>query len=459
MSTLSWYRTGTVQVVLNSQIVTGTGTLWLQNVDPREGFRGPDGITYEIASVDSNTQITLAENYRGGSTSGQPYVIVPLTGYERSLASDTATLVARAGAFLNLNPNDLDILQYRSGAWTVRSPAQYATDQSNAMLEVSVASASTVDLGAQTCPWVTISGTVAITSFGNVKNCYRFVRWQAATPVTYSSTLVLIGGGSATFAAGDWSIFKSDNSATPIWREISRHKLNVAPHAAGFSIAGLTNPRLILASTLAGEQAAMGVDSAAGWVGMLTSHKFQILTNNVARITVMNSGQVAVGSSYPATGSTCRFKVPFTGAGTEYGVGIYADTQTTGTRALEFFAAGSHSGNVAYTSDTSVSFNTSSDERLKNKLKKQTDYRAAIKNTWVGDFEWRHTPGKKVLGVIAQQAYEHFPQGIHPARDLDGDPTQDPWSADHAAFGLLAFWGVKDLYNEVEQIKQALGIK
>ena len=128
MTALPWHADGTVAVTINNTTVTGTGTSWLTKVNPREGFRGPDNLVYEIASVDSNTQITLQTQYKGSTLSGQAYSICPLTGYERQLAADVATLLTTAGALLNSSPANDDILQRKAGAWAVRTPAQYAVD-------------------------------------------------------------------------------------------------------------------------------------------------------------------------------------------------------------------------------------------------------------------------------------------------------------------------------------------
>lgn len=58
---LSTYNTGTVSVTVNDKTLTGVSTLFLGNVFP--GSRIIIGInTYNIESVDSNTQITMVQN-------------------------------------------------------------------------------------------------------------------------------------------------------------------------------------------------------------------------------------------------------------------------------------------------------------------------------------------------------------------------------------------------------------
>lgn len=75
---LTDYTTGTITFTLNSKTVTGVGTTWLNNV--RAGsliYRNDGGVRkdYLIASVDSNTQITLETDFVEATASGIAYVI------------------------------------------------------------------------------------------------------------------------------------------------------------------------------------------------------------------------------------------------------------------------------------------------------------------------------------------------------------------------------------------------
>lgn len=72
-------------------------------------------------------------------------------------------------------------------------------------LETTVASASTVDLGAQSAPTVNITGTTTITSFGTVASgTFRNVIFTGILQLTHNATsLILPGGANITTAAGD----------------------------------------------------------------------------------------------------------------------------------------------------------------------------------------------------------------------------------------------------------------
>lgn len=70
------YSVGTVSVTNGSAIVTGSGTLWLAEITAGDGFTvAGTGVPYTVASVDSDTQITLSANYAGATDSGLTYAI------------------------------------------------------------------------------------------------------------------------------------------------------------------------------------------------------------------------------------------------------------------------------------------------------------------------------------------------------------------------------------------------
>lgn len=90
---MAWYKVGTVNVTTNSSTVTGTGTAWVQAAAVGESFLGPDERLYEITAINSSTSLTVSPAYKGPTSSGQHYSIVPTQGYLRDLAARAAALV------------------------------------------------------------------------------------------------------------------------------------------------------------------------------------------------------------------------------------------------------------------------------------------------------------------------------------------------------------------------------
>lgn len=66
------YKTGSVSVTFDSNVVSGVGTEWLSNISVGDLFSLKNSnILYEISSVNSDTQITLVSGYRGGSKTSE----------------------------------------------------------------------------------------------------------------------------------------------------------------------------------------------------------------------------------------------------------------------------------------------------------------------------------------------------------------------------------------------------
>ena len=100
---MSQYKTGTATVTNNSPTVTGTNTLWLANVTAGDSFTvASTGVVYYVASVDTDTQVTLSVNYAGVTAGGAVYAIgtgftVPDSFPEMSQGDiETATIFTRA---------------------------------------------------------------------------------------------------------------------------------------------------------------------------------------------------------------------------------------------------------------------------------------------------------------------------------------------------------------------------
>lgn len=94
-----WYRQGAVAVTSGSSTVVGTATGWTSQVKEGDGITFDAGASwYEVASVASNTALTLATSYAGSTASGLAYAIdrrSPRWTLTSDLAQQVADLLAR----------------------------------------------------------------------------------------------------------------------------------------------------------------------------------------------------------------------------------------------------------------------------------------------------------------------------------------------------------------------------
>ncbi|MBQ7196765.1 MAG: hypothetical protein IJS40_05090 [Synergistaceae bacterium] len=85
---LRWYSTGKIALTANSTAVTGTGTGWNDiGIKPGDILTVDRSTFYEIAAVNSNTSITLAQSFTGTTASNLTYYII------RNFAATTAAVL------------------------------------------------------------------------------------------------------------------------------------------------------------------------------------------------------------------------------------------------------------------------------------------------------------------------------------------------------------------------------
>lgn len=94
---MPWYKTGTVSCAQNSNAVIGSGTSFIANSRVGDLFRGPDGASYEVTNVASDTAISISPAYQGVSVSAGGYALVPIQGYVKDSADALRALVNKFG--------------------------------------------------------------------------------------------------------------------------------------------------------------------------------------------------------------------------------------------------------------------------------------------------------------------------------------------------------------------------
>jgi hypothetical protein len=103
-----------------------------------------------------------------------------------------------------------------------------ATNMSGAAFneaQVSIASATTTNIGAAAANYLSVTGTTAITAFDAVQaGTERTLEFQGALTLTNNAAIILPGGANITTAAGDTAIFRSEGAGN--WRCVSYMRAN-----------------------------------------------------------------------------------------------------------------------------------------------------------------------------------------------------------------------------------------
>lgn len=261
---MTWYKTGTVSVVQNSNAVAGTGTSFLSNGRVGDAFRGPDGGWYEITNIASDTAMSISPDYQGATNAAGVYAIAPMQGYVKASADALRALVNQFGAQLaalgttgnyNILPlekggtgsdtlagakSSLGILDIqtvvRGGTGANNAPEALTnlgalpvaggkmTGALNEATVVTLASAATVNIGAAASNIVSISGNTTITSLGVIASgARRTLRFTGSLVLAHnSSNLILPGGANITTLPGDSGEFLSFGLGSWVCLDYSR---------------------------------------------------------------------------------------------------------------------------------------------------------------------------------------------------------------------------------------------
>ncbi|WP_173664473.1 hypothetical protein [Pseudomonas synxantha] len=95
----SWFSEGTVTVTNGNAVVTGVGTKF-SNCRSGDMFVGPDNGIYQVINSSSDTSISISPAYRGATSAGAAYGIVPVNGYPKALADAVNLMVQQWGSTL-----------------------------------------------------------------------------------------------------------------------------------------------------------------------------------------------------------------------------------------------------------------------------------------------------------------------------------------------------------------------
>ena len=179
---------------------------------------------------------------------------------------------------------------------------------------------------------------------------------------------------------------------------------NIALGSATFATSGGIYTNIF--DTAANGAIVIGSGSDPGNYYRNTSHTFQGIAGSGSTV-VKIGNYLTVGFNNPV-GFAGLIKVGYPGGGSDYGMSLRPVTDTT-TAILFCNAAGTANGTIS-SGPSSVAYNTTSDERLKENLE-SFDAGRIVDATEVYSFTWKST-GERSYGVSAQQANEVYPEAV-----------------------------------------------
>ena len=202
-------------------------------------------------------------------------------------------------------------------------------------------------------------------------------------------------------------------------------------------------------------------------------------TNGSERARIDSSGNLLVGTSTSPVGSgglsvSNRFTVGYQGALNGYGAENYSGIFYSGGNNSGYTAINSNSGNgCLYLSRTAsaptglmlhfasngsavgsitsngstTSYNTSSDERLKENIQ-DTTHTVDINDIQVREFDWKVDGSHQRYGFIAQELETVYPEAVHSPEDAD-----EMKSVDYSKLVPLLVKEIQQLKAEIKELK------
>lgn len=453
---MAWYRAGTISVNNGSATVTGSGTAFVANVGIGQGLIAPDGRTYEIANVISNTQLTLAGPYLGASASAQGYAIIPTQSYMQDLASGVSQLISdfsgvRDGVGQGLfgdgsaavpsirfaGDQDTGIYRHTTNILGISAGGSLRMSVSPNGVGVGVLSpASALNVVGDQI----IAGSSAGTNSLGVQ-----IKCQALTAIPSPQVQAYIGiGDSSLGTAGDLLIAPRTNAGgnvrfitgtTPAERLRITHNGDIGIGTDNPASFGAGQTTLQLKGNSANQPNRGGIFRATSFDGdcdafmgvraddlpcirSLSSHPFLIYTNNIERARFDTAGNLLIRK--PVVGSA--------GDGAILGVWS-AFTRTSGAplalrrdgtngSILDIFKADAIVGSISV-SETATAYNTASDARLKYDIEDAPDASALIDDIRIRTFRWNADDSVERYGVIAQELVEVAPEAVTGSPDSE----------------------------------------
>lgn len=176
-----------------------------------------------------------------------------------------------------------------------------------------------------------------------------------------------------------------------------------------------------------------------------TRHAIYVAGNNNV---FMAGGQLAISELLTPINPYSRLDVTFDQYD-EYGICVKNTHSAASGYMLQFYNASNvQQGSIQQANSTTVSFNTTSDQRMKENVRDLVDSGAIIDALQPRVFDWKWG-GKNFHGFIAQELHPVYPEAV----SVGGD-TQ-PWAVDYSKLVPVLAAEIKSLRARVSQLEAA----
>jgi hypothetical protein len=105
--------------------------------------------------------------------------------------------------------------------------------------------------------------------------------------------------------------------------------------------------------------------------------------------------------------------------------------------------------------DSTTTYSTTSDVRLKRDVAPFTQGRATLDQIEIIEFDWV-TGGEHSVGVSAQQAQAAYPPAVQAGQGEPGEDGFRPWGVDYSKYVGLLIQAVQDAHARIDALEQRI---
>jgi len=188
--------------------------------------------------------------------------------------------------------------------------------------------------------------------------------------------------------------------------------------------------------------------NAIASVGTISSHGFTFKTAGSERMRIDSSGNVLFSATaLPSTGAG---GAAFENEG-NFGRSILQLGQTENTSTLrtvvEFYAGSTRNGTIQV-SNSSTSYNTSSDVRLKENIVDAPSASSDIDAIQIRSYDWKADGSHQKYGVVAQELVNVAPEAVS-----QGETEEDTWGVDYSKLVPMLVKEIQELRARVATLE------
>ena len=200
-------------------------------------------------------------------------------------------------------------------------------------------------------------------------------------------------------------------------------------------------------------QGYMAFETTSG-VTNLTTERMRISSGGGVAIGTTSTGTRSLSVSQLATSDACILASSGNSDVTNNAALLQCQfqgdaTPATGSKFILFVNQSAVMGSVTAANASTVAFNASSDERLKENIVDASSQLQTILNTKVREFDWKNN-GVHNLGFIAQELNEFIPDVVQEGGD---DETKNPWQVDYGKLTPYLVKAIQEQQTLIEDLK------